>query len=183
MNVDFRLTKGKQIILCDVKEVRDSENRLKPGAARLGGKIDAQAHIRGDIKKLRQKFDSPPADPLILVSMNYSSIFFTALTVSRALMGEIGVTYEQGSGEIASDIQHLHAGNAATTQKKNRSISGVLIFDVAGENHYLFRSPYATYAAPVDFFNGVRVIDLQKDETPDEIIKLSKITFWNRNTS
>jgi len=96
-NVDFRLTKGQQVILCDVKEVKDSEIKLGPGAGKLGGgNITAQDHIRGDIKKLRQKFENPPTVSLMLVSINFSSNFFTALTVARALMGEI--ENEKGSG-------------------------------------------------------------------------------------
>ena len=55
-NVDFRLIKDAQVILCDVKEVRDSEGQPRIREERLGGRNTAQDHIRGDIKKLRDKF-------------------------------------------------------------------------------------------------------------------------------
>lgn len=180
-NVDFRLVKSSNVVLSDVKEVRDPEVKLSFDAEKINGWIDAQEHIRGDIKKLRQKFHVSPLAPLILVSMNFSSNTFTALTVSRALMGEIGIIYERWSEEIVSELQHLHIGNASITKNKNRSISGVLMFDVVGDDHYLFRSPYANYHVPLDFFDSIRVIDLKKDETPEEIIELTKITFWARN--
>lgn len=182
-NVGFQLIKETQTILCDVKEVRDPEVKLDPSVEKIGGCFDAQDHIRGDIKKLRQKFNYPPLSPLILVSMNFSSTIFTALSVSRALMGEIGVIYDRDSGDVVFDLHHLHAGNASVTQKKNRSISGLLEFDVAGDNHCLFRSPYANYAVSPDFFSSIRVIDLQKNETPQTIIELSRTTFWHRNES
>src|SRR4030067_1412638 len=79
-NVDFRLIKDAQVILCDVKEVRDSEGQPRIREERLGGRNTAQDHIRGDIKKLRDKFTSPPAVPVMFVSMNFSSDAFTALT-------------------------------------------------------------------------------------------------------
>jgi len=176
-NVDYLLTKVQQKILCDVKEVRDSEDKLKPGVERLGGKIDAQDHIRGDIKKLRNKFKRQPTVPLMLVSMNFSSNSFTALTVSRALMGEIGMIFERGSEDNKSDIHHLHTGNAVLRQKMNTSISGVFLFDITNLNHCLFRSPYSNYEILSDFFSDIKIIDLHKDETPEDIIKLSKIMF------
>lgn len=183
-NVDFRLTKGNHMILCDVKEVRDAEVTFSPGVEKLiGGRIDAQDHIRGDIKKLRQKFDSPPTVPLMIVSMNFSSNFFTALTVSRALMGEIGVIFERGVGNNVSEIHHLHSGNAALRQNVNKSISGIFLFDVESINHCLFRSPYANHDIPPDFFSGIRILDLRKDETPEEILNLSSIMFWNESKS
>lgn len=47
-NVDFRLTKGEKEILCDVKEVRDSEIKLGSGAQKSNsGCLDAQDHLRG----------------------------------------------------------------------------------------------------------------------------------------
>lgn len=183
-NVDFRLIKEAQEILCDVKEVRDTDVKLGSGVEKIrGGRIDAQDHIRGDIKKLRQKFKSPPTLPLMLVSMNFSSNFFTALTVSRALMGEVGVIFERGSGDIVSDVHHLHFGNAALRLNMNKSISGVFLFDVECSNNYLFRSPYANHPISPDFFSGIRVRDLRKDETPEDIISLSQIKFWNKSSS
>ena len=182
-NVDFRLAKGQQRILCDVKEINDSKINIRTADINLGGNINAQNHIRGDIKKLRQKFDSPPTVPLMLVSMNFSSNFFTALTVSRALMGEIGVIFERGSEGNISDVHHLQHGNASLRQKMNTSISGVLLFDIVMGKHYLFRSPYAKHEIPSDFFSGIKILDLCKTETQDDIIELSKIMFWNKDKS
>jgi len=182
-NVDFRFTKDGQVILCDVKEVRDSEVQLGPGAGRLGGSVTAQDHIRGDIKKLREKFSSPPTVPVMLVSMNFSSNFFNALSVSRALMGEIGVIFERGSEDNTSAVHHLHAGNASLRQKMNTSISGVFLFDIANGNHCLFRSPYAKHEIPLDFFSGINIINLRKDESQEDMIALSKLMFWNKDES
>jgi hypothetical protein len=182
-NVDFRLANGQQVILCDVKEVRDSELQLDPGAGRLGGSVTAQDHIRGDIKKLREKFSSPPTVPVMLVSMNFSSNFFTALSVSRALIGEIGVIFERGAEDSASALHHLHTGNASLRQKMNTSISGVFLFDVANGNHCLFRNPYANREIPLDFFSGIKIFNLRKDESREDIIALSNLMFWNKDES
>lgn len=151
-NVDFRLARGQQIILCDVKEINDSKVQPRPGDINLGGSINAQDHIRGDIKKLRQKFDRPPTNPLLLVSMNFSSDFLTALTVARALMGEIGIVFERKREDSMSYVHHLQKGNASLRQEINTSISGVFFFDIVNGNHYLFRSPYAKNEMPSNFF-------------------------------
>ena len=113
--------------------------------------------------------------------MNFSSNFFTALTVSRALMGEIGVIFERGSEGNISDVHHLQKGNASLRQKMNTSIWGVFLFDIASGNHYLLRSPYAKHKIPSDFFSEIKILDLCKTETQDDIIELSKIMFWNKN--
>jgi hypothetical protein len=180
-NVDFRLTKDSQVILCDVKEVRDSEGQPRISEERLGGRNTAQDHIRGDIKKLRDKFTSSPFVPVMLVSMNFSADPFTALTVSRALMGEIGVIFERGFEHNVSAVHHLHAGNASLRQQMNTSISGLFLFDVVDSNHCLFRSPYAKHKIQPDFFSGIKILDLCKTETQDDIIELSKLMFWNKN--
>lgn len=121
-NVDFRLVRKSEEILCDVKEIRDSNinSRLNVQRKRMGGSIDAQEHIRGDIRKLRKKINSAPKVPVILVSMNFSSNYFTALTVSRALMGEVGMIFNRENNVEISDIHHLHKGNASLTTGKTK---------------------------------------------------------------
>lgn len=96
-------------------------------------------------------------------------------------MGEIGIIYEKRTGGSVSDVHHLYAGNASLTQKKNTSISGVFLFDVADGDHCLFRSPYASHEVSLDFFPGIEVINVRKDETPEEICELSRIIFSNRS--
>jgi hypothetical protein len=183
-NVDFRLHNERGEVLCDVKEVRDSGIKGARGVRKaISGRIDAQDHLRGDIKKLRKKFSHSPAVPLLLVSMNFSSTFFTALTVRRALLGEVGVLFDRHSGALESGLHHLHRGNAALRQKTNRSISGLLLFDVRHDNHCLFKSPYANHVVPSDFSSDVRVIELKKDDASEDIAVLNHIVFWNYDAS
>jgi len=182
-NVDFRLTEGKQVILCDVKEVRDSEVQLGIENKLRGGRITAQDHIRGDIKKLRKKFTNLPTVPVLLVSMNFSSDDFTALTVARALMGEIGVFFERGSKDNVSNVHHLHDGNASLRKEMHTTISGVLLFDIANGNHCLFRNPFANHEIPLDFFSGIKILNLRKDESQEDIIVLGDIIFTGKDES
>lgn len=179
-NVDFCLTKNKKIIYCDVKEVQDSQIKLKEGQEKMGGALNAQDHIKGDIKKLRSKFEKPPVHPILLVTMNFSSIFYTGLTISRALLGDLGILFDRDDPNNYSPVHHLHKGNAALTTLKNRSISGVLGFDVCGDGHYLFLSPYANNPIPSDYFN-VQTIHLNKDENEEDIQQLSRITFYQHD--
>ena len=87
-----------------MKEVHDS--RVGPQE-----EIDAYTHIREDLKDLRRKFGgTKPTFPVVLVTMNFSSKFFTAHTVSRAMYGDIGAQFSgnkrgernegQGTGEL-----------------------------------------------------------------------------------
>src|SRR5688572_7060730 len=74
-DVDFLLNSTAPNIYCDVKEIRDSAIPSPMG-------LDADDHIRGDIRKLRRKFKTAPTLPVVLVTMNYSQKFFTGLTVA-----------------------------------------------------------------------------------------------------
>jgi hypothetical protein len=176
-NVDFYIKKNMQPIYCDVKEVRGKKITLMEGQEILGGAVTAQESIRNDIRKLRDKFDKPPKYPVLLVTMNFSNNFFTGLTVSRALLGEIGIIYDKNNPSNSSPLHHLHKGNAALTMHKNRSVSGVFVFDVNGNNHYLFISPYANHPIPSNYFN-VQTIYLKKNENEDVIKQLSGLMFF-----
>src|SRR2546425_13366833 len=57
-NVDFFAHFGTSKVYCDVKEVRDS---TKPSVSG----IDADGHIRSDIRKLRAKFKARPDLPVL----------------------------------------------------------------------------------------------------------------------
>lgn len=83
-NVDCRVERNGSVVLCDVKEVCDPE-------VNSHGKIEAHDHIRSDIRKLRAKFKNRPDVPVVLVTMNVSSRFFTGATIGVALLGDIGV--------------------------------------------------------------------------------------------
>ena len=174
-NVDFRIVSSGYTVLCDVKEVRDP--RTDPS-----GRVEAEGHIRSDIRKLRAKFGKhKPNYPVVLVTMNFSSRFFTGLTVARALLGEIGFTFDRATGETTSPVHHLPKGKAALTRKQNRSISALLVFDHANLRHCLFLSPFADHPVPPDFFPGIQVIALNRGSENEDLIALSKFHFWVLN--
>jgi len=163
-------------VLCDVKEVHDPQ-------ADPGGRVEAEVHIRSNIRKLRAKFGKTRPDiTVVSVTMNFSSRFFTGVTVARALWGEVGLTFDPESGEITSAVHHLPTGNAALTQNQNRSISAVLVFDHVNRRHCLFLSPFADHPVPRDFFPDVQVIPLDRTSEGDDLILLSKFQFWGIET-
>ena len=173
-NVDFCIEMANSRVLCDVKEVRESkEERI--------AEIDAHYHIRGDIRKLRAKFGkNRPSVPVFLVTMNFSSNFFTGLTIARALLGDIGINFDRLTSTVTSPLHHLPRGNAALTEASNRSISAVLVFDCATRcQHYLFINPFADKPIPEDFFpTSVRRVKLRRDMTQEELLQLSNFMFW-----
>jgi hypothetical protein len=173
-DVDFRiLAKGKEV-LADVKEVKKSK---------ADGECDAYRNIREDIKRLRKKFNEPPNVPVILVTMNFSERFFTGLTVSRALMGDIGIEFDKISCESLSDLHHLSEGNSALTSRKNTSITGIFVFDVPPSNHRIFLNPYANKQIPENFFPETEIAYLTKRECGETLINFSSLMFypWNNN--
>lgn len=175
-DVDFKIVSRGTTVLCDVKEVRDPQ-------ADPGGRVEAEVHIRSDIRKLRAKFGKARPDiTVVLVTMNFSSRFFTGVTVARALLGDIGLTFDPESGEITSPVHHLTRGNAALTQNQNRSISAVLVFDHVNRRHGLFLSPFADHPVPPDFFPDVQVIPLDRASEGDDLILLSKFQSWGIET-
>jgi hypothetical protein len=90
---DFCIDTGCGRIYCDVKEIQDSNIQSVEG-------IDAHLHLRGDIRKLRNKYKGKKVDvPVVLVAMNYSSNYFTGLTVGRALMGNVGLHFRETDPE------------------------------------------------------------------------------------
>ena len=168
-NVDFRIVKTTSTVLCDVKEVRDSKKDSY-------GKLDASSHIRGDIKKLREKFKKKrPDQPVILITMNFSTNFFTGLTVATALLGDIGFDFDKMTLSLTSPLHHLPKGNAVLTQTHNRSISGVFVFDIDSCKHYLFRNPFTAHPVAPQFFPEVRVIDLDRAALGNAVVRLSDI--------
>ncbi len=111
--------------------------------------------------------------------MNFSTNFFTGLTVATALLGDIGFDFDKKTLSLASPLHHLPKGNAALTQTHNRSISGVFVFDIDHYKHYLFRSPFTTYPVAPEFFPEVRAVDLDRAEQGNTVVRLSDIIFRN----
>jgi len=148
-NVDFQIIdKNNRLVLSDVKIVK----QVKKDKAQY--EIDAHSFIRKDIKSLREKLKE--ADeikcPVILVSMNFSSKFFTSLTVSRAMFGEV-ITNIKKKDLTATEPRH--AGKAVFTKEHNTKISGIFVFDYINNKHIFFHNPYANVPLPVNYFPNV----------------------------
>jgi len=171
-NVDFFVRSPNGDVYIDVKEVRDSREEAL--------EIDAYLHIREDIKDIRRKFkNNRPFLPVILVSMNFSTNFFTGLTVARAMLGDIGIEFDPHANKITKTLHNLPKGNAALTKKKHKSISGIFVFDLSNHKHCLFVNPYADNPISQNFFPDVQKISITKDANQEELKKLSNIMFWN----
>jgi len=171
-NVDFRIKSNANTVLCDVKEIKKPHQNIE-------GELGAYHNIRKDIKKLREKFrKNRPKEPCVLVSMNFSSVFFTGFTVVKAMLGDIGVEFDKQTKQIISHIHHLPRGNAAMTKHQNRSISGVLVFERSNNNHYLFTNPFADNPVPKGFFPEVKIVHISKGSINSTLSKLSKIMFF-----
>ena len=173
-NIDFRIESNGQVVLCDVKEICDSKPAVKDS-------MDAETHIRKDIKRLRGKFGkSKPKEPCVLVSTNFSSNFFTGLTVVRAMLGEIGICFDKKTKQIIRPIHHLPQGNAGMTERQNTSISGVFVLGRFDEsNHHLFTNPFAEHPVPTNFFPAVKTIEITRQSIGETLKELSSIVFWN----
>lgn len=170
-NIDFLVESTNPHVLCDVKEIRQSERESVEG-------IDAHAHIRSDIRKLRSKFGNQPEFPVVLVTMNFSPNFFTGLTVARALLGDVGVEIERQSLRVTKRVHHLRKGNAALTKNQNRSISGVLVFDGIDGRHVLYKSPFSVRPISDDCFPETDIVCLNREATSAEIVELGNRMFW-----
>ncbi len=171
-NVDFYIEAKGSCVLCDVKEIRDSKKDKH-------GHIDAYRHIRSDIRKLREKFKKDrPQLSLVLVSMNYSSKFFTGYTVARALLGEIGVVYDRELRTIESPLHHLPRGDATLTQKHCRSVSGLFVFNQGGRSHTFFMSPFADNPVTSGFFPETLEINMDPDGIDGKLVGLGEMMFW-----
>lgn len=173
-DVDFYIkTKGLGIY-ADVKEVKSSTEKKWHN--------DAYSHIREDISDLRKKFKSNRASlPVLLISMNLSDNYFTGFSVAQALLGDTGVLIDPHSSMITKPLHHLYKGDASLTSNKNRTISGVLVFDLCGGRHHLFHNPYAEHTIPVGLFPCVRDMRISKNDEKQDLTKLSAIMFWNVN--
>ncbi|MBN2468351.1 MAG: hypothetical protein JXD19_09380 [Deltaproteobacteria bacterium] len=172
--VDFVIDAAESRILCNVKEVRDST----PGGKPLG---EAEVQIRNGIKELEAKVaNARPRNPTVFVTMNFSSDFFTALTVAKALFDEVAAPCVQDENKAAtsSAAPHLPGNNAASAISHTHHLSGVLVFDYAQANHCLFPNPCAHHPVSESFFPGARIIVLDRNPGPDTIKALSKIIFF-----
>ena len=170
-NVDFKIN-TPVAVLCDVKEVHDSRADSK-------GSIDAYTHIREDLKDLRKKFGrNKPTCPVVLISMNFSSSFFTGFTVAQAMFGDVGAVY---TGKALGDLHHLPRGNASMTRSSNTSISGILVFDCASSNHTYFPNEFARTQLHTGYFPYAVVIDLKRDSPGQEVVRRSDFMFWGYN--
>lgn len=165
-NVDFYISSSKGNILSDVKEVQNTKK----------DEIDAHDYIKEDIKKLRQKFKIKPLEPVLLVTFNNSSRFFTGLTVARAMLGDIGFTYDRKTMTKTSNIHFIYKGNASLTSEKNCSISGVFVLQEC-EKNCLFLNPYANYSLSNDLFPDTETIELTRNLQEDGIVVLSNKMF------
>jgi hypothetical protein len=174
-NIDFKVGKNDYIVLCDVKEVRDR----KKGKY---GQISPQDQIRSDIRKIRRKFGRQrPSLPVILITMNFGTNFFTGLSVQTALMGDIGV-YIDATTKTRSELLHLSRGNAAFTKYHNTTISAVLAFDVKNQiYHCLFRNPFTHNPIPQDYFPVWKAIDLNPNANEENLKILSSLMFWPKS--
>lgn len=171
-NVDFLIEFSKSRVYCDVKEVRASPPDLS------GSRIDADGHIRSDIRKLRAKFKARPVWPVLLVTMNFSPKFFTGLTVSRAMLGEVGALFDRHTVGITKPTHYLPKGNASLTTGQNRSISGVLVWTGRRQRHVLFLSPFAEHPLDGSLFPDTDVVTLDRSASPSAIHALSDRMFW-----
>lgn len=172
-NFDFYLDCHCGAIYCDVKEIQDSDFESEEG-------IDAHLHLRGDIHKLRNKYKRKKLDgPVVLVAINYSLNYFTGLTVARALMGDVGETFDRITFKKVKHLHHIPQGNAAFTRNQNTSISGVFVFDRVNRKHCFFENPYAVNPMPRDVFHNLRFIALSRSIVGQELIDLGNIMFWN----
>jgi hypothetical protein len=161
------------MIYCDVKEIRDSD----VGSL---GHIDAYLHLRGDIRKLRNKYKRKKLDgPAVLITMNCSSNYFTGLTVARALVGDIGITFDRKSLKATQPLHHVQRGNAVFTRNQNTSISGVFVFDRAGCRHAYFENPYTDIPLPKTIFPGLTIVTLSRSIVGQELVDLGNLMFWN----
>jgi hypothetical protein len=167
-NVDFRV-EGDPPVLCDVKEIR-------PGL-RATNEIDAYAHLRRDLRNLREKFGPCRPDlPVLLVTVNFSGRLFTGFSVARAMLGDAGAEFSpSGRGEF----HHLPRGNAAMTSRHHTTISGVFVFDCNPiGDHALFGNPYAARPVPAQCFPLVRRIPVSRSAAEEDLNALANITFW-----
>jgi len=170
---DFRIESHCGPIYCDVKEIRDSDLESP-------GEITAYLPLRGDIRKLRNKYKGKTLDgPVVLVTMNFSSNFFTGFTVARALLGDIGTILQRERPKVTNPLRHLPQGNAVFTRKQNTSVAGVFVFDRVSRGHIFFENPYAVAQMPKEVFHGLRFITLSREAVDDELVNLGAIMFWN----
>ena len=174
-NFDFRIESHYGPLYCDVKEICDSD-RLSLEEA---GPISAHIQLRDDIRRLRGKYKGKKLDgPVALVTMNFSSNFFTGFTIASALLGDIGVILYRTEPMGTTPLHHFPRGKAVFTRAQNTSVAGVFVFDRVSRGHVFFRNPYADPQMPSDVFPGLRFISLSREAINDELVNLGDIMFW-----
>lgn len=174
-NVDFFIHNA---VLCDVKEVREGERTEEEVRGEI---ITVDRQIRRDIRRLREKFDRPPALPVVLVTMNYSDQVFTGQEIVTAMLGDAGWTFAQSEHRVLSEVHHLPRGNAALTKSHNTAISGVLAFDVVLNLHAFFASPFASIPLQRNFFPDVDHLDIRRSSLSDADPALNARTYFSAN--
>ena len=174
-NFDFRIESHCGPLYCDVKEIRDSDHV----SLEEYGRISSHLLLRDDIRRLRGKYKGKKLDgPVVLVTMNFSSNFFTGYTVASALLGDIGVILDRAETGGATPLHHLPRGKAAFTRAQNTSVAGVFVFDRVSGGHVFFRNPYADPQMPNDVFPCLRFISLSREAINDELVNLGDMMFW-----
>lgn len=103
------------------------------------------------------------------------------MTVAQAMLGNIGVEFNASTNSITKTLHHLPKGNAALTQKKHNTISGIFVYDLSNHGHVLFINPYAENTISLNFFPDVKEVRVAKNADQEELKKLSNIMFWNTN--
>ncbi len=133
-NVDFALHLAGDLVLADVKDVTE--------VCRPDAKSVSDRQIQGDIRKLRDKFRTPAKRAVVLVTVNRSMLPLTGYDVVTAMLGRARLLVNTASPWQRSPLHHDPKGNAALTTTKNRTLSGILVFQPGGQ-HYYYANPYA----------------------------------------
>jgi hypothetical protein len=169
-NVDFRIKMGNKSILLDVKVVVDVP---RPPS----GEIIAHRQIASDIQKLRKKFRSDsPKHPVILVTVNHSSMFFTGFTLLRAMFGKAKVDFAVPDMAQLTPLRFFPNGGARFTLDQNTGISGILVFNPRSTNVF-FANPFAKYPVKEDCFPNTKAYQPTRTLTGSEILEFSNLQF------
>lgn len=77
---------------------------------------------------------------------------------------------------MISELHFLKKGNAALTEWKNRSISGILVLQ-KNQNNYLFLNPYADNPLDESVFPDTKLVQLNRRMRGSVLNNLSDIRF------
>lgn len=168
-NVDFALHLAGDLVLADVKDVTEV---YWPDA-----KPVSDRQIQGDIRKLRDKFRTPAKRAVVLVTVNRSMLPLTGYIVITAMLGSARLLVNTASPWQRSPLHHDPKGNAAVTKTKNQTLSGILVFQPAGQHHY-YANPYASEPLIGEPLPGVIWHYPRKTETEGDLIGNLDDEFW-----